>query len=394
MVRTNHKNIFNQNSSYVVAGGFGGLGRSIIRWMVNRGARYLIILSRSGPRTDTARSLVDKLKSQGVNVATPQVDISDLGALVNSFEHSMGHMPPIRGCIQATVALRDNFWSNMSFEDWHVSTSSKVGGSWNLHTVLPPGLDFFVLISSVNGLFGNRSQANYAAGNTFKDALAHHRLSIGQKAVSIDLGLMVDVGLVANDQKLLEGMRRIGHLIDIRTDELLAVMEYYCDPDLPILSHEEAQVIMGIESPAAVLGKGAELHHSIRRPLFSHLFAMDRSLGSDKNRTRQKIRELDRQSMLHGAASDEEATDLVVEWLSSKISQLLGLGKDDIDMAKPAHSYGIDSLISIDLKNWFNLEVGFDIQVFVLLGNISLNELAGEAAVKSRFRPGVKEHSD
>lgn len=148
MIRTKHKDFFNQKFFYVVAGGFGGLGRSIIRWMVNRGARHLIIFSRSGPKTDAARRLMEDLESQGVNVATPQIDVSDLGALKASLGQSMGHMPPIRGCIQATVALRDNFWSNMSFEDWHVSTNSKVTGSWNLHAALPPDLDFFVLISS------------------------------------------------------------------------------------------------------------------------------------------------------------------------------------------------------------------------------------------------------
>lgn len=394
-IRTNHKNVFKQNLSYVVAGGFGGLGRSIIRWMVDRGARHLIILSRSGPRTDAARSLVQELGSRGVHIATPEIDISDLRALQTSLAQLEGRhdMPPIRGCIQATVVLRDNFWPNMSFRDWQASTNSKITGSWNLHVALPQHLDFFVLVSSINGLFGNRSQANYAAGNTFKDALAHHRLSNGQKAVSIDLGLMVDAGMVADNDKLLAGMRRIGHLIDIRTDEFLALLEHYCDPDLPLLARDEAQILVGIEGPAAVLAKGAELHHSIHRPLFSQLFAVDRRSGSapgahegNANTRAPETRAVDRKSVLRDAASDEEATALVLEWLKTKTALLLGIGAEDIDMARPAHSYGMDSLVSIDLKNWLSREIGFDVQVFQLLGNISLGELAGEAAVKSRFR--------
>lgn len=100
----------------------------------------------------------------------------------------------------------------MTSDDWVISTRSKVTGSWNLHQILPADLDFFVLLSSVNGIFGGRAQANYAAGNTFKDALAHHRIALGRKAVSIDLGLMVAEGVVAENQLLLASMRRIGHL--------------------------------------------------------------------------------------------------------------------------------------------------------------------------------------
>lgn len=110
-------------------------------------------------------------------------------------------------------------------------------------------LNFFVLISSVNGIFGNRSQADYSAGSTVKDALAYHRITHGQKAISIDLGLMVNQWLVVENDKLLAGMRRLGHLIDIHMRQLLALMEHYCDPDLRLLSHGKDQVIVGIETP-------------------------------------------------------------------------------------------------------------------------------------------------
>lgn len=200
------KNIFHSESSYLVAGGFGGLGRGIIRWMARRGVRYLVILSRSGARSEAAKTLVRELHDQGIAVSTPAVDISDLNSVQEALLALQGDMPPIKGCIQATLALRDNFWPNLSFEDWKVSTDSKVTGSWNLHVALPSDLDFFVLMSSVNGVFGNRGQANYAAGNAFKDALAHHRLDRNLKAVSLDLGLMVDEGRVAEDEKLLQGM--------------------------------------------------------------------------------------------------------------------------------------------------------------------------------------------
>lgn len=146
--------------------------------MVSRGARYLVILSRPGSSTNTAQALVCELEAQEVVVAMPAIDISNLSRLRATLTGLKNTIPPIRGCIQATVALRDNFWSNMSFDDWNISMDSKITSSCNLHPALPGNLDFFVFISSNNGIFGDRSQANYAAGNTFKDALTHHRLSL------------------------------------------------------------------------------------------------------------------------------------------------------------------------------------------------------------------------
>lgn len=97
---------FRSDATYVIAGGLGGLGRGFARWMVSRGARNLILLSRSGAGGAAAKDLVPKLISQGVFVATPSVDISNLSRLKQEMERLEERMPPIRGCIQATVALR------------------------------------------------------------------------------------------------------------------------------------------------------------------------------------------------------------------------------------------------------------------------------------------------
>ncbi|KAL4747556.1 hypothetical protein BDW72DRAFT_209502 [Aspergillus terricola var. indicus] len=382
---------FPDNASYIIAGGLGGLGRLFARWMASRGARHLILLSRSGPNTTAAQDLVAELKSQGVSVATPRVDISDLSALQQALSGLAKAMPPIRGCIQATVALRDNLFPKMSYTDWNISTSSKVAGSWNLHQLLPSGqqLDFFILISSVNGIFGSRAQANYAAGNAFKDALARHRISHGQKAVSIDLGLMVHEGVVAENASLLASIRRIGHLMDIEAAELLALLEYYCDPHLPILPLEDSQVLVGIEMPAAVVAKGVTLHHSIRRPMFSHLFRVDllphmhaHSPSRIDNRTSSTA--TDHPKLLSSTPSTDDAVALITEWACARVAQILGRSAADIEATKPIHVYGIDSLVAVDLRNWFEQEIGVHVTVFDLMGNVPLRELCCAAARESR----------
>lgn len=105
-MKTKPRYNFRPDATYVIAGGLGGLGRSFARWMVGRGARNLILLSRSGASGKAAKALMAELSAQGICVATPAVDISNLDKLKNEIEKLKKRMPPIRGCIQATVALR------------------------------------------------------------------------------------------------------------------------------------------------------------------------------------------------------------------------------------------------------------------------------------------------
>ncbi|KAK3937383.1 lovastatin diketide synthase [Diplogelasinospora grovesii] len=323
------------DATYLIAGGLGGLGRNCARWMVSRGARNLILLSRSGATSDAAKALVSELTSQGVTVCASAVDVSNLECLKQTLTSLSDMMPPIRGCVQATVVLRDNTFPNMTYSDWSVCTNSKATASWNLHTVLPSG------------------QANYAAGNTFKDALARHRISIGEKAVSIDLGLMVGQGILAENEHLSAGLRRLGYLMDISQGEFLGLLDYCCDPELPVLPPDQAQVLVGLDTPAAAFAKGIDLHHSIRRPMFRHLFRMGSSLTTNTT-MHEKGEEKDRASILRHAETDEQ-------------------------VEKPVHTYGIDSLVAIDLKNWFAREIGTEVQALTLLGNAPLGQVAREA---------------
>ncbi|KAI0861213.1 KR domain-containing protein [Xylaria cubensis] len=370
-----------ENATYVIGGGLGGLGRSLARWFVSRGARYLILLSRSRVRSEAAKTLVHELQIQGVHVATPSVDLVDLERLKDVLGALAHSMPPIRGCIQATVALRDALFQNMSYEDWTVAVDSKAATSWNLHSVLPSGLDFFVTLSSINGIMGGRAQANYTAGNTFKDGLAHHRISKGEKAVTIDLGLMVSEGIVAQNADLLANMRRIGHLMDISQSKLLALLDYYRDPSLPLLTHENAQILVGLETVSAVRAKKIDLHHIIHRPLFRQLFQMDIMSTSA---SKESI--VDHAAELRQVTSDEEAGRLVTHWYQSKVAHMLGLKINDVDVSHPVRAYGMDSLMAIDLKNWFSREMGADIQIFHLLGNKPIEAVAREVAEASCFR--------
>lgn len=100
------KYCFPADATYVVAEGLGDLGRSFARWMASRGARSLVLLSRSDPISRAARALVSELEMQCVCVVTPQVDIGNVNDLKHTLDNLAKSLAPIRGCIQAAVALR------------------------------------------------------------------------------------------------------------------------------------------------------------------------------------------------------------------------------------------------------------------------------------------------
>ncbi|KAL8725436.1 MAG: hypothetical protein Q9181_006418 [Wetmoreana brouardii] len=194
---------FDANASYVIAGGLGGLGQSIARWMASHRARHLILLGSSNPIRKAGKVLVDELRAQGVSVATPPCDVSDSAALKHALNHCRETMPPIKGCIQGAMVLKDAAFANMSRENF----DAVLGPFLESAFTTPDGYGFLVLLSSITGITGNYGQANYAAGNTYQDALAQYRVTHGQKAVSADLSNIRSVGYLAERHELATALR-------------------------------------------------------------------------------------------------------------------------------------------------------------------------------------------
>lgn len=101
-----NRTLLNSEATYVIAGGLGGLGRAVSQWMVRNGARYLILLSRSGPKTAKAVELLSQLRMAGACIETPCCDISDEAAVRKIITSCSARFPPIVGCIQASMVLK------------------------------------------------------------------------------------------------------------------------------------------------------------------------------------------------------------------------------------------------------------------------------------------------
>ena len=376
-------------AAYIIAGGFGGLGRSAARWMARRGAQNLILLSRSGPRSQAALTLLNELRTLGIRVESPKCEVSSLSSLSATLT-SCAYMGPIKGCLQATMELKDAIFDNMSFEDWTMSIKSKVHSSHNLHFLLPQEITFFILLSSIAGIAGSAGQANYAAGNTYQDALAQHRRTLGLKATSIDLGWMGDVGVVAENDRLSKSKEAAADLAAIREKEFLALLEVYCDPELDHGPEGvKAQPIIGLVTPAQIRAEGMEPPAWIQRPLFSALAQTEtmgaKGLGSSEG---SAAGEMDFATHFVRTESDDEAAAVVASSLLQRLSGALSMAVEDIDVTRPPHVYGVDSLLAVELRNWFAKVWKADVTVFDITGQESIAALGGTVARKSGLKLG------
>lgn len=255
----------------------------------------------------------------------------------------------------------------MTMDDWNVSVLAKVKGTLNLHQALPKDLDFFVMLSSISGVIGNASQANYAAANTFLDAFAEHRRALGLRATSLDLGVITEVGHVAEDADLAKAMERQG-FVGTNEKELLALIQTACfSLDCP------SQIVTGLGPYQAAIAMGS-LSSS---PLFSHYRHVFQSVG-DSSSGSNSLR-----ANLSASPSLEHAQGLILTALLDRTAAQCMVAVEDINPAKPLIDYGLDSLVAVELRTWIFKQLDCTIPILELLANTPISKIADKIADKS-----------
>ncbi|OIW30530.1 ketoacyl-synt-domain-containing protein [Coniochaeta ligniaria NRRL 30616] len=362
-------------ATYVVAGGFGGLGLDVIQWLADHGARHVTILSRSrdhGPATEKHLQglLTRGLQRGGLRLVARTVDIccwDSCSAVIKSIED--GH--PIGGIIQAAAVIKDGIYQNLTYDDWQAVTRVKTVGSYNLHKATEefcPDLEFFVFLSSAAGIIGNLGQANYNAGNSFQDALARHRSSRGLHSVSIDLGPVLGAGMVAQDEALWDQLRA-GGFIGVRLEDFHTVLERaITKPTLPSTSANleqlvtaqtpEAfncppQVIMGVGTGGLVAQNKTTNPFWTRTPLFSYLNRVDVRPGSAASSSETgggPTASL--KPALKAASSRAEAANLLLPYFVRALAEVMGKNHAEIDPDSILDDHGPDSLRMKEILDW------------------------------------------
>jgi acyl carrier protein len=272
----------------------------------------------------------------------------------------------------------------MYYESWSVAVDCKSIGSWNLHTVLPAGMDFFLILSSISGLSGIRGQANYDAGNTYEDAFARYRVSQGEKCISLDLGAMLNDGILAEDRNLLTRVLTYGTLEGISRQMFYGMLDYYCNPRLRLLSPSESQVAIGI---------GTENNDNLEavsvscQALMRHVVMVSSTQSGETGRGKTD-QTTGHRALFVNASLLEDPAAVAAEAIIEKLAKsLIELQDDtDIDRNKQLQMYGVDSLLAVELRNWLVKEFKADITVFEIQGASTLGTLSMSVAVKSTIR--------
>ncbi|KAI3341291.1 KR domain-containing protein [Ustulina deusta] len=250
----------------------------------------------------------------------------------------------------------------MTHAQWPSTIRSKVNTSWNLHQLLPLNLDFFILLSSIVGIYGSPGQSNYAAGCTFQDALARHRTAIGHRtSVSLDLGWICDDGVV---RELADYQRRLASTANfnpVATADLLALLDHYCNPALPPLTLDQSQLLVGASTPREVRARGGDTFWPSRTRLFSGFDvaqAVD-APGTNPFSSARPNEGGDDASRLFSQAGDPVGrTKAVVAALRAKLARALDVEIDEINSGRGLADYGVDSPTAVELRNWIQRDFG------------------------------------
>ena len=346
------------DATYLITGGLGGLGLACARGLAESGARHLVLLARRAPSVE-ARSAIEALEKAGVSVTVAQTDIAISADVAALFERIRTTLPPLRGVLHAAGVVDDGLLAEQNLERFERVMAPKVQGTWHLHTQtrgLP--LDFFVMFSSGAALLGSPGQSNYAAANSFMDALAVVRRADGRHALSIAWGSWSDVGMAAEVSEqhrrrwAEQGLRMISPADGVR---MLDAARRGC--------HAAHMTIMPLNRKRLPRALG---------PFFQRILDVGPATRPREIASADVLRQITQ-------ASPESRAALVTAFLMDQLMRVLAVDRNTtLRTDQSLMEMGLDSLMAMELRNRVQSAVKVRLSVADLLAGPTADELALE----------------
>ncbi|KAF5022960.1 hypothetical protein F66182_4985 [Fusarium sp. NRRL 66182] len=349
------------DGAVLVTGGLGELGGYVARRLASsHGVCDLVVMSRRGMESPGADAFVAELARLGARatvVAGDVANLDDISSLVQSFTADR----PLRGVFHAAGVVDSGTLSSLTPQKCATTFVPKIDGLWNLHQVTEDqDLDVFVMFSSISGILGLPGLGNYAAANSFMDALAHLRRAQGLPATSIAYGTwagdgmastlvsttrthlsQLGLGLLAPDTglELLEETVRQGRTLTIAADlDLERLGAYY---------QEQGGVppfLCSLLGPAEVEEQGDQA--------------------------------VDLCNMLLDAAP-EQRSGIVLHMVREVIAKALGFARlDHVDTRRAMSKFGVDSLTAVLIRNHLTTLTGMALPPNIALLHPNIESLS------------------
>jgi amino acid adenylation domain-containing protein len=350
---------YRDDATYLITGGLGGFGLAAAEWLVARGVRSIVLMSRSGVPKDDAAAL-ERLRESGARVVTMCGDVADEDDVARVLDVVRRDLPPLKGVLHAAMVLDDDLLERLDEERLFGVLAPKVAGAWNLHRLTATDeLDFFLLFSSMASVMGHPLQGNYAAANAFLDALASYRQSLGRPALTISWGALAGVGYVSRHPAVAEYLERSG-FASFTTVEAFEAMEELLVSGLPHVMAARLDWETWMTRNPSAAGSSR----------FSHMI-----VAAEPEGVAAAIGRADSPLAGFRAMAPERRPEAVREYLAQKIARVLGGDPLKVDLERPLIDLGFDSLMAVELVNALKSDLGVALPVVKILQGITGREL-------------------
>lgn len=350
--------------THLITGGLGGLGLLVARWLVDRGARHLVLAGRREPDAPAEETL-QQLAARGAQVRVLRADVGREDDVRRVLADVEAFMPPLRGVFHAAGVLDDGALHQQSWQRFERVFAPKVRGAWHLHLLtydLP--LDHFVLFSSIASMLGSPGQGNYAAANAFLDVLAHHRQAQGLAGVSVNWGAWGGAGMAARLTDREQQRWTARGITPIPPERGIRMLERILGcrtPQLGVVPVDWTRYAEGYPLGAA-------------RPLLAELVRPVPGSTTPPEIATARLRER------FAALPPAQRQPALTGYVTGELAKILMLDERSLDPHKGLFDLGMDSLMALEFRNRVQAALDHEVPATLLFNYPTVQAIAGYLA--------------